>query len=502
MNIAQNLEIAAVNYPDTSAVIFEETAYSYSDVNERANRYTHALASRGVRFGDRVALLLPNVPHFIFAYFGVQKLGAVAVSINARLKPDEVKFILADSGAVAVITSTELLDNVPSEHRSNLVVVGQEPHNSAAADIDLMATSPEYTSRTVAADVPCAILYTSGTTGAPKGAVLSHGNVDSNVAAAIHHCGLRHGDRMLVFVPLFHCFGQNAIMNCAVACGATLVLHRQFIPSEILASVAQNRVTHFYGVPTTYIWLLNAGVASSDLAGVRYFFSAAAKLPLEIAQQWRDLFSRPIHEGYGLTETSPFSSYNHESHYRLGSVGTPIRHVEMQVWDEHDQELPAGVPGEIVIRGRNVMLGYWKRHEETSAAMRGGWFHSGDIGYVDEDGYFYITDRLKDMINVSGMKVYPAEVENVLYQHAAVHEAAVYGVPDDLLGEAVWATVVIKPGYVVTAEELLAFCNERIATFKVPRVVRFDETIPKNPTGKVLKRVLVSNAKAALVESR
>lgn len=495
MNIARNLEVAVQDYPDESAVMFEGITYSYCDVNAWANRYANLLLSHGVSCGDRVALFLPNIPEFVFAYYGIQKLGAVAVSINARLKPDEVKFILADSGAVAVITSRELLDNVPLENRTNLLVVGPDPRAG-----DLMTASPEFTSCDLSADTPSAILYTSGTTGTPKGAVLSHGNVTSNVTAAIRHCGLHRNDRMLLFVPLFHCFGQNAIMNCAVACGATLVLHRQFIPSDILASIEQNQVTHFYGVPTTFIWLLTAGVTPSDLTSVRYFFSAAAKLPVEIAQQWRELFGRPIHEGYGLTETSPFSSYNHEAHYRLGSVGTPIQHVEMQVWDEHDKEVPPGIPGEIVIRGLNIMLGYWKRPADTSAAMRGGWFHSGDIGYVDADGYFYVTDRLKDMINVSGMKVYPAEVENVLYQNDAVHEAAVYGVPDDLLGEAVWATVVLKPHSEVTANELIAFCSERIATFKVPRVVKLDETIPKNPTGKVLKRVLVSNAKAALAE--
>ena len=349
-------------------------------------------------------------------------------------------------------------------------------------------------------DAPAAILYTSGTTGTPKGAVLSHNNVISNVAAANHHCGLKHGDKLLLFVPLFHCFGQNAILNCALASGATIVLHRQFVPGEMLESIQQHRVTHFYGVPTAFIWLLNADLTRFDLSSIGYYFSAAAKLPVEIAQQWRERFGLPIYEGYGLTETSPFSSYNHESDYRPGSVGTPIQQVEMQIWDEQNHALAPGQLGEIVIKGPNVMLGYWKRPEDTANAMRGGWFHSGDIGSVDEDGYFYITDRLKDMINVSGLKVYPAEVENVLYQHPAVQEAAVYGAPDELTGEAVWANVVLKRGQQATEEELIAFCGEHIAAFKAPRVVRLGEAIPKNPTGKVLKRLLVAAAQMALAK--
>jgi long-chain acyl-CoA synthetase len=259
-------------------------------------------------------------------------------------------------------------------------------------------------------------------------------------------------------------------------------------------------VTHFYGVPTVFIWLLNARDIRSELASIQYYFSAAAKLPVEIAQHWRERFGLPIYEGYGLTETSPFSSYNHESEYRLGSVGTPIEHVEMQIWDEQGNVLVPGQLGEIVIRGPNIMLGYWNRPEETANALRGSWFHSGDIGSVDEDGYFYLTDRLKDMINISGLKVYPAEVENVLYQHPAVQEAAVYGALDELTGEAVWATVVLKTGQVATAEELIAFCGERIAAFKVPRVVKLGEAIPKNPTGKVLKRLLVAAAQTALAK--
>lgn len=264
--------------------------------------------------------------------------------------------------------------------------------------------------------------------------------------------------------------------------------------------IQQNQVTHFYGVPTVFIWLLHAEVTHAELASVRYYFSAAAKLPVEIAQQWWTRFGFPIYEGYGLTETSPFSSYNHESDYRLGSIGTPMEYIEMQIWDEQGNVLPSGQQGEIVIKGPNIMLGYWNRPEETANALRGGWFHSGDIGLMDGQGYFYITDRLKDMINISGLKVYPAEVEDVLYQHPAVQEAAVYGVPDELTGETIWANVVLKTDQAATVEELIAFCGERLATFKMPRIIKLGEAIPKNPTGKVLKRLLVAAAQAALAQ--
>lgn len=504
MNIAQNLENAQLSYAENPALIFDGQSYSYREVNESANRVANLLTTSGIKRGETVALFLPNIPQFYFAYFGILKLGGIAVSINSRLMSDEVKFILEDSDAQAVITTADLLANIPKDMPCQLLVAGSDiPDSHSSFDVLLSSTSTEYKSVDMSHDSPAAILYTSGTTGTPKGAVLSHSNVLSNATVASKFYDIKEGDRMLLFLPLFHCFGQNAIMNAAIACGAAVVLHQRFVAAEILQSIQQNRVTHFYGVPTVFIWFLNAEIKQADLATVRYYFSAAAKLPMEIAQRWNEHFGSPIHEGYGLTETSPFSSYNHESDYRLGSIGTPIEHVAMQIWDEDNNPLKPHELGEIVVKGPNIMLGYWNRPDETAQAMRGGWFHTGDIGYVDEDGYFYITDRLKDMINISGLKVYPAEVENILYQHPAIQEAAVYGVSNELTGEAVWATITLKEDYQTTdeielVEELIIFCEERIASFKVPRIIKFIDAIPKNPTGKILKRVLVAEAENAM----
>lgn len=495
MNVAQNLEKSAEQFPSSLAVVFEEQTFDYAAVNAAANRVGSILRGLGVLPGDAIAIFLPNIPDFVFAYFGILKLGAVVVSISSRLRYGEVKFILDDSQPKVIITSSELLGELPLDNGRVIVAVGDELPTGILSLNRLTAdASPALQSADATADAPCAILYTSGTTGTPKGVVLSHGNVTSNVDAANLHCGIRQGQRMMVFLPLFHCFGQNAVMNCAIAAGATLILHRQFSPALILESIARNRVTHFYGVPTVFIHLLNMDRSTFDLSSVVYYFSAAAKMPLEVAQRWRQMVGLPIYEGYGLTETSPFSTYNHATDYRLGSVGTAIRDVEIGVVDEHDQRLSPGETGEIIVRGPNIMLGYLHHPEATAQAVRGGWFHTGDIGYMDDDGYVYVTDRLKDMINVSGLKVYPAEVENVIHQHSAVAEVAVYGLPDDTYGESVQANVVLKPDTSVSEEDLIGFCAERIAAYKVPRCIHFVTAIPKSPTGKVLKREIVAQA--------
>ena len=340
------------------------------------------------------------------------------------------------------------------------------------------------------AAAPAAIVYTSGTTGGAKGVVLSQSNVAFTMESKKNYLEIAPDDRLLLFLPLYHCFGQNAILNAALHAGAAVVLQRGFEAGAVLDSIAADGVTMFFGVPTTFVVLAECA-APEQFRGVRYFFSAAAPLPFEIETQWRKRFGAVIYQGYGLTETSPFASYNHRSRHKPGSVGTAIDGVEMQVVDiESGRPLPAGETGEIVVRGPNVMLGYWNRPEETRQAIRNGWLHSGDIGRTDEDGYFIVEDRLKDMAIVGGFNVYPAEIENVLYQHPAVAEAAVFGVPDAVLGERMRAAVVLKAGAEPAAEELLRHCHQRLAAFKVPAEVEFVAELPKNRTGKVLKRVL------------
>ena len=476
MNIARTIEHGRRNHPDRPALIFEGTEITYAALDDAANSVARALRGRGIGRGDRVALLMPNVPEFAYAYYGALKLGAVVVSINTSLMADEIKFIVEDSGAAILL--------------SELTTFAARP-GAAIEAVDLPA------------DAPAAIVYTSGTTGVPKGATLSHGNVTFAMMSKQRYLGITPEDRLLLFLPLYHCFGQNAILNAAMQAGATVVLQRVFDADRVLASLASDRVTMVFGVPATFNVLLDraasaspaiaaaAGIGQGPLAGVRYCFSAAAPLPIQVETAWRDRFGLVIHQGYGLTETSPFASYNHATAHRLGSIGVPIEKVEMRVVDVRTrQPLPAGERGEIVIRGPNVMLGYWNRPAETAEVMQDGWFHTGDIGRTDADGYFYIEDRIKDMVIIGGSNVYPAEIENVLSQHPAVADAAVFGVPAPVLGERVWAAVVLGPGATVTESEIIAFCRARMAHFKVPARVEFVEELPRNRTGKVLKRVL------------
>lgn len=495
MNIAQNLERSARLFSDAPALVFEDRAYTYAELEAQAGRAAHALEALGVERGDRVALFLPNVPEFAIVYLAAQKLGAVAVSLNALLRTEEIRYILQDSGAGVLFTTAALLPEAAPLRgsvdtlRDIVLCEGEAPGERTLAEL-MAAHAPGYAAREMERDDPAAILYTSGTTGRQKGAVLSHGNVISNAHATRHCVGSRPGDRHVLFLPLFHCFGQNFILNAALASGGTVLLHRRFDPERTPGLLRAQGATHLYAVPTIYIHLLNAGLTPAELPDVRYTFSAAATMPVEVARRWRATFGMPVHEGYGLTETSPFAAYNHEFAHRPGSVGTPIENVEMRVEAPDGRVLQEGEWGEICIRGPNVMLGYFNRPEESAEALRGGWFHTGDVGYRDADGFFFLVDRVKDMINAAGFKVWPREVEEVLYLHPGVKECAVVGLPDELKGEMVAAFVVAQSGGGADAAEIEAFCRARMAAYKVPRRIEVVDAIPKSPTGKILKRVL------------
>jgi long-chain acyl-CoA synthetase len=485
MNVADNLDRAARAFPDKPAIYFEDRAVTFAELQSAVDRTAHELVGLGVAPGDRIGLFLPNTPAFSVAYYATLKTGAIAVSISAALTRGEVEHIVADSGANVVFTAEPQLENVDGLAEHVLVPDEMPPGGNETF-------RPLKRER----DDPAAILYTSGTTGKQKGATLSHGNVISNAWAGAHHMGVTPDDRLLLFLPLFHCFGQNAIMNSAFTRGASIVMHRRFVPDEVVPRLARDGATMFFAVPAVYIGLLNASVSKEALASVRYFFSAAATMPVEIADRWRETYGLSIFEGYGLTETSPFASYNHDWHYRPGSVGTPIENCELRVVDEDDNVLGPGEWGEICMRGPNVMLGYWNRPEESAQALRGGWFHSGDIGYVDEDGYYFLVDRVKDMINAAGFKIWPREVEEVLYTHPAITECAVVGVAHDVKGEVAKAVVVLGASHEVSEDELRAFCREHLAAYKVPEQYEFVDELPKNPTGKILKRVLRERAAA------
>jgi long-chain acyl-CoA synthetase len=495
VNVAQALERAARHFPDTPAILFEDQRLSYRDLHAAVNRTAHGLRAWGIGPGDRVALFLPNIPPFAVAYLGVQKLGAIAVSVNAMLTTEELAYVLADCGAGVVFTVEALWPRLEplvgdAIRRDRVVICEGEVEGLAALAALGAGRSAEVRAREMEPGAPAAILYTSGTTGRQKGATLSHANIVSNLFTVNRYLRVRPEDRLLITLPLFHVAAQNVLMNSGFNAAATLVLQRRFDVERCAAAVEEHRVTVVAGVPTIYISLLNAGVRPEALGSVRLFKSAAATMPVEIARRWRDTYGTTVVEGYGLTETSPAATFNHEYEYRPGSVGTPVDMVEMRVVDEDDRDVAPGAWGEVVFRGPNVMLGYWNRPEETRAAMRGGWFHTGDIGYLDDDGYLYLVDRVKDMINAAGLKVWPREVEEVLYRHPAIQECAVVGVPDAVKGESAKAFVVLRPGPKPARAELGAYCRAHLAAYKVPRAWAFVDDLPKSASGKILKRVL------------
>ncbi|MBP0011664.1 MAG: long-chain fatty acid--CoA ligase [Roseofilum sp. SBFL] len=493
MNITEHLERDHKIFPQRVALRFEGQEFTYQHLDELVNRMANGLKHLGVEKGDRVALFLPNIPEFVVAYLGSLKIGAVVVSLNVMLKQDEVLFILNDCEAKAIVTTQDLRVQIAADdlaHLQHILIAEGKAEEDVSLTRLLARMSPHAKALSMQIQDPAAILYTSGTTGLPKGATLSHGNVVSNMHSVKHNCQIQPHDKLLLYLPLFHCFGQNFILNGGLNAAATIVLQRRFDPEKLVETVQYEGITMFFGVPTVFAKLLDMQLPPLALRTIRYYFSAAAVLPAELTKRWQEQYGQWVHEGYGLTETSPFSCYNHDWHYKLGSIGMPIDNVEMQVVDAKGETLPPGEVGELVIRGPNVMLGYFNNPEETAKVLKDGWFHSGDLGHMDEDGYFYIVDRLKDMINRSGFKIYPAEVERVLYQHSDVMEAAVYGAPHPTKGEVVKAKVRLKAGRSLKAKALQAFCADRMAKYKVPSSISFVDSLPKNATGKILKRVL------------
>ena len=496
MNVAEYLEKHAAADPDRIAIRFEGRSITYGQLNRGANRLAATLRASGIAAGDRVALYLPNVPEFAVVYYAAQKLGAIPVTVNAILKTEEVRFLLDDSGAAVVFTMGELTRYVAADCaalRLRVVVDDAAIPDGWVGLHDLLERGSEsFDSVQRAAEDVAALLYSSGTTGFPKGVALTQHNIHSNIALPpkSKYSDYRPDDRLAAFLPLFHVYGQNYIMNAAILAGATIVLFPRFVPDVVLRAIGDERITHFFAVPTIYIGLLGMDLSAYDLSSLRYEMSAAATMPEEISRRWTERFGRRVYEGYGLTECSPFACYNDPEQHRFGSVGRAVDGFELKIFDESDRELARGEQGEIVIRGDGVMQGYWNRRADSKAALRGGWLHTGDVGRMDQDGYVYITDRVKDMINVSGFKVWPAEVEQYLYKMPGVQEVAVYGIPAAPQGEQVAAAVVLRPGATLSADDIIAYCRENIAAYKVPARVDLVAELPKSPSGKILKRVL------------
>lgn len=483
MNVAELLARSARHHADRPALIAGDRTWTYRALDAATATLAGGFTALGLEPGNRIGLHLPNIAEFVLVYYAAQKAGLVPLSLNVTYAREEIAYIVGDAQPTAVVTADAVAANLPPAADMPAVrhvVNAKEIHRLGGTPLRALDRDREDTA---------AILYTSATTGRPKGVMLTHANLVSNAYATVHHLGMTPEDRGLCALPMFHCFGQNAIMNALVTAGGVLVLHERFVPDPFVDALARHRITILYAVPTMYILFL-ARPERLDLSSVRLCFSAAAILPADIERRWYETYGHWIQQGYGLTETSPFASYNHDVAFRSGSVGTPIENVEMKIVDARDRELPDGELGEIVIKGPNVMKGYFGNPQATAEAIRGGWFHSGDIGYRDAEGYFFIVDRVKDMINVAGFKVFPREVEEVLFRHPAVREVAVIGIADAVRGEAVKAYVVLNEGARATAEELQRLCRGAVAAYKIPETVEFIDALPKNPTGKILKKEL------------
>jgi long-chain acyl-CoA synthetase len=489
LNLASLLSDSAERSPESPAIRLGEVELSYGELDERSARLATLLREKGVEPGDRVGVMLPNVPEFPVAYYGVLRAGAIVVPMNVLLKRREIAFYLEDSGTKLLLAwhgfAEEALAGGADAGTETIEV---EPGSFAAM---LAGHQPTPGVVETAEDDTAVILYTSGTTGKPKGAELTHHNLFRNADVSSRTtCEIAAGDVVLGALPLFHSFGQTVGMNASLKVGACLTLVPKFDPGEALATMQRDSVTHFYGVPTMFGALLHHPERESyDTSSLRNCITGGASMPVEVLRGFEQAFGAIVLEGYGLSETSPVASSNHPHMERKpGSIGTPLEGVEMRVVDENDEPVAQGEIGEIVIRGHNIMKGYWQRPDATAEAMRGGWFHSGDMARTDEEGYFYIVDRKKDLIIRGGYNVYPREVEEVLYEHPKIREAAVVGVPHDEWGEEIGAAVVLHQGEQLAPEEVSAYVKERIAAYKYPRLVWFIEDLPKGPTGKILKR--------------
>ena len=491
MNLSSIIDRGALNFADKIAVVQSRNRYTYERLKGAVDRVAFYLGELGMRRGDRIAIYMPNCPEWVAVYYGIIRLGAVTVCVSAAYKQKEIEELLNDSQVSLLITCDELLAEVPERERiptvKDIFVLENDGVLASIFDTRSSQNKPFAPVECSPGD-ECVILFTGGTTGTPKGAMLTHGNILYTAQNVCYHERATPDDLALCFMPLNHVFGGNHIMNSTLYGCGTLVLHKSFDMDRVLASIQSEKITRFYSVPTVFIRLLNTKDSHKYLKSLTYCFSAATSMASEIVRQWQEKFNLTIHEAYGMTETSSLVTFNHLYHHKVGSVGTPAGVVEVKIVDDDQNEVPSGETGEIVIRGPNIMKGYFNRPEETENVLRNGWLHSGDVGRLDEDGYLYIVDRIKDIIISGGLNVYPTEIEEILYTHGTVEECAVLGMPHKEYGEAVTAFVKLKPGQTCDKDELIRFCKEKIASYKAPKNIMIVDELPKSPAGKILKR--------------
>ncbi|MDK2887703.1 MAG: long-chain acyl-CoA synthetase [Thermoanaerobacter sp.] len=497
MNLALRLAEAGQLFPDQEALVFHGQRISYATLNQWVNRFASSLKKLGLTPGERVLIALENCPEFVVSFYAVLSLQCVAVPIDPLYTIHEITYIVRDASPALVIcnaenisTFTRLTGNLAIP-RGFVVVNPGQPYPHTRSFADLLSSSPAGDlPRPVDRDEVAEILYTSGNTGKPKGVMLTHGNIYSNAVTFARICGFGPGVRTLLVAPVYHSAAQTCVLLASLVAGATVVIHERWPGARtVLQTIQDEKITFFFGPPTMYVFLLEEQSGSFDLGSWKIAFCGGAHLPVQVFYSFEKKFGFQITEGYGLTETSPVVTCNPVfGTKKPGSAGLPIPGVEVKIVDYEGRALPAGQVGEIVVRGPNVMKGYLNQEEETQKAIRNGWLYTGDLGYMDEDGYVFIVGRKKNVIIRGGLNIDPREVEEVLYQHPQIFDAVVVGIPDPVMGEEVAAMILPREQQKPDPEEIKSFCAQRLAPYKVPRKILFMEGLPKTTSGKLLKK--------------
>lgn len=502
MNLRELVNSQAEKYKDKVFLYWKDTTVSYAQLDALSNQVANFLHDLGIRKGDKVSVYLPNMPEYVYLYLGIPKIGAVTGPVNALFKPREVKFVVGHSEAKAIVTIPKLMPLVNQikgdlPHLKHIIIIG-EPTEGTLNFSELMEKASTNNPPEVEIDEktdPAAILYTSGTTGFPKGVLQTHFNIRRNAEMIKDFMQAKEHYRFMLILPLFHVNAQIVTIMGPLTIGASCILTPGFSAQTHWETVAKYKASTFSCVPTILSILLRMPHENLDLSSLEFVICGAAPLPVEVFRAFEDTFKCKVVEGYGLTEGTCASSVNPlptetEDRRKVGSIGLPLPGNEMKIVDSQGKDLPPNTKGEIVVKGDNVMKEYFKNPEANAETLKDGWLYTGDIGHMDEAGFFYITDRKKDMIIRGGENIYPREIEEVIYSHPAVSLGTVIGVRDKIYGELPKAFVVLKEGESVTEEEIIEYCKEHLADFKVPKYVEFRDDLPKTPTGKIMKQPL------------
>ncbi|MGM0498617.1 MAG: long-chain-fatty-acid--CoA ligase [Bacillota bacterium] len=481
---------------EKTAAVLNDRKITFSQLEKESNQLAHGLIDLGINPSDTVSIMLSNSIEFLISYVGVIKSGATMVPLNISFKVPAVEYILNNSEAKIIITSKKFLPLIQKcdlDYLENIILVDGEKSDEYLLLSEFKSKKTNLPKlENIDQEFTAACLYTSGTTGQPKGAMLTHHNLIFDTQKSIEHLKVDDSDRYICVLPMFHAFAETVCMLMPLFLGAEIIIIDKFLPETVLKTIQEKNVTFFAGVPTMYSALLNVKNKDEyDLSHLNLCISGGAAMPQQTMEDFEKTFNVKILEGNGPTETSPVAYVNPvDGERKSGSVGLPIPETEVKIVDEDDNELPVGEIGEITVKGDHVMKGYYKMPDATEKALRGGWLHTGDLGKMDEDGYVYIVDRKKDMINVGGMNVYPREIEEQLYKHPKIREAAVVATKDELRGEIPKAIIVLRDGESATEREIQKYCMQYFANYKVPKLVDFLDELPKNATGKIDKKSL------------